>query len=289
MVCGPGRWQCVSVEKGGKTAAVLPYFQKSLYGLHTITMPTFARFMGPWLHPDFERPGQEIKLMAALIDRLPKTHKHVQHLHYRRQNWLPYYWAGFRQTTCYSYRLRNLQDLDQTYRGLSTDYRNNKLRKATENLSLQLEAKPEMLYRLAAASYQRQSLRPPFSQSLIRQLAFAASQHNAGRLFCAVDAHGRPHSAAFLLWDAQSSYLLVAGDDPQFRHSGAGIFLTWELIRFTSRQLGLSQFDFLGSMHPRIERVRRQFGAERVPYFTVYRYAPAWLEALEIVLKRRPG
>jgi hypothetical protein len=69
----------------------------------------------------------------------------------------------------------------------------------------------------------------------------------------------------------------MAGDDPALRHSGAGILLAWEAIRYTHEVLKLPIFDFAGSMILPIERVRRQFGALQKPYFRVQKeWSPLW-------------
>ena len=73
----------------------------------------------------------------------------------------------------------------------------------------------------------------------------------------------------------------MAGDDPAYRSSGAAILLVWEAVHFTKKELGLNRFDFLGSMLPSIERVRRQFGAQQVPYFKVCKYHSRVFEWLE--------
>ena len=112
------------------------------------------------------------------------------------------------------------------------------------------------------------------------------SKHQSGKLFFATDQEGNIHSVAWLLWDNQSSYYLIAGDDPQLRSSGAGVWLAWQMIRYTIDVLKLPTFDFLGSMIEPIARVRRQFGAEATPYFEISKYPSLTFWLVEQLLAR---
>ena len=109
----------------------------------------------------------------------------------------------------------------------------------------------------------------------------ALAAHGARQLFRAVDAEGRTHSAAYLVWDRQAAYYHLSGDDPSLRASGAGLLLVWEAIRYSSEVLGLQCFDFEGSMLPGVEQVRVSFGAVQTPYFHVWKYSSRGFRLLE--------
>jgi hypothetical protein len=107
----------------------------------------------------------------------------------------------------------------------------------------------------------------------------ALSKRKAREIFFAVDSQGREHSALYLMWDNQSAYVHMVGEDYNLRSSGAGILLVWEAIKFTRETLGLNKFDFEGSMIEPIEEVRRSFGARQVPYFVISKRC--WLKLLQ--------
>ena len=280
-VCTGGQWDAAVVEKGGIPVAVLPYFLKRKGPFRYITMPHLCRFQGPYLHPDWRQPDRELRLLRELAGQLPRVHAFRQHFHYRQTNWLPFYWRGYQQQTRYSYRLENLDDLDAVYANLHRDYRNNKLPRAAEQVELRTGLGAADFFAVAEKSFRRQGLSQPYPLSFLERLTGALEQAEAGRMFFAVDRQERIHSVALLAWDRESSYYLAAGDDPELRASGAGIWLTWQLITFTARDLGLPVFDFLGSMIEPIERVRRQFGAVQRPYFAVWHYHSPLFRALE--------
>lgn len=284
-VCEGGDWEVILIEKGGEIAATLPYFLKRRGPIQYGTMPHLTKFLGPYILPKYRRTKHEAKLIRQLILQLPKLSYFRQNLHYSYTNWLPFYWEGFQQQTYYSYRLSPLTDLDQIYANVSADYRNQKIAKADPVLQLQTDLPLSAFHRVSALSYERQQMPFPFPYSYLEKLVKALQTHQAGQVFYALDKEGQVHSAALLVWDKQSSYLSIIGDDPAFRTGGGGIWLVWQLIQYTSQQLNLNTFDFLGSMIEPIERVRRQFGAQQTPYFAVWKYGAWWWEILDLLRK----
>lgn len=268
-VCEGGTWDAVVVEQKGELAAVLPYFLKQKYGFRRVTMPHFTKHQGVFFAKNFSLSKQH-QLIEQLIAQLPEVHAFHQSFHPDFTNWLPFYWAGFRQTTRYTYRL-NVSDLDEVYKNINRNMRRN-IKKARAQLAVTTQGSAEEFYAINRLSFERQRLRPPYSFEQFQRHDNALARHNARRFFFAKDDEGRIHSAAYLIWDAQRSYYHIAGDDPDLRDSGGGILLVWEAIRYTSEVLKLQTFDFEGSMIQPVEAIRRQFGAEQIPYFTIWKY-----------------
>ncbi len=270
-VCGPEQWSAALAYRGNQVAGALPFFLKKKWGWQYVAMPLLCRFMGPYLLPEFRTVRREIPLLRELIAQLPPLAAFEQDFHYGAANWLPFYWAGFRQTTRYSYVLP-LTDAGTLLDNLAPDYRNSKLPKAAARVCVQWSGDLRAFYEVHNRSYARQGLAAPFSFELLERLDRALTAEGCCQQLWAIDRHsGAPHAVAYLIWDAQAAYYLLAGEDPALRSSGAGILLTWEAIQYALETLRVSQFDFLGSMIPAIERVRRQFGAEPRPYFRVQR------------------
>ncbi len=282
-VCEGGNWEVILIEKGGEIAASLPYFLKQKGPIRYVTMPHLTKFLGPYVLPKYRQTKHEAKLIRKLIEQLPKLTYFKQNLHYPYTNWLPFHWQGFRQQTHYSYRLTPLDDLEQIYAGISADYRNQKMAKVEGVLQLRTDLPTMEFYRVAAMSYERQAMTFPFSKNYLDHLIATLKEQNSGQVFYAVDQEHQIHSVALLLWDKTSSYLSIIGDDPSFRSQGGGIWLAWQLIQYTSQELQLPTFDFLGSMIEPIERVRRQFGAMQTPYHAVWKYSSRWWEFLDVL------
>lgn len=265
-----GEWGVAMAYKNPEVAGVFPYLLKRKGPWRYIAMPPLARMLGPWLRPEYRNARHEIQLIDELIDQLPKPlAAFEQDFHYGADNWLPFHWRGFRQTTRYSYVL-HVDDLDAVYAGFNPDYKNLKIPKAAKQVAVSTEGSPEEFFHLQQLSYARQNMKVPFSYALFQRLDAALAERRQRAIFFTRDRNdGALHSAAYLVWDARSSYYLMAGDDPALRNSGAGILLAWEAMRYTNAVLHLPTFDFLGSMVRPIERVRRQFGAVQRPYFRV--------------------
>jgi len=276
-----GAWDVVLAREAGRVVAALPYFYKQKGPFRYVTMPLFVKMLGPYLLPEFRGVlPKEHALLADLIKQLPDFAAFKQNFHPSVSNWLPFYWRGFRQTTYYTYRLHGLQQLPDVAAGLSTGIRRD-IRLARQRVRVVHDLPLSTFYAVNRLSFDRQGLRPPYSEAQFQRLDAALAAQNARQLFFAVDDQDRVHSVVYLIWDATTAYFLLAGDDPALRASGAGILLAWEAIRYASEVLGLSCFDFEGSMLPGVERVRVRFGAVQTPYFFVWKYNSRLFELLE--------
>ncbi|MCS7035510.1 MAG: GNAT family N-acetyltransferase [Saprospiraceae bacterium] len=268
-VCGPGHWSAALAYHGNEVVGVLPFFIKKKFHWQYVAMPLLCRFMGPYVLPEYRSVRREMPLLRALVADLPPLAAFEQDFHYTAANWLPFYWAGFRQTTRYSYTVA-LTNLALLRANLAPDYRNGKLPKAAAQVEIRRGGDLRYFYEVHNRSYERQGLRAPFSLALLERLDQALAARSCREMFWAIDRDtGAPHAVAYVIWDERSAYYLLAGEDPVLRASGAGILLAWEAMRFALEELRVPTFDFLGSMLPAIERVRRQLGGQPQPYFRV--------------------
>jgi hypothetical protein len=286
-VCEGGIWDAALVEKAGRIVAAWPYFLKKKAWWRYVAMPPLARMMGPYLLPEWRSTRKEMSILDDLLDQLPPgIAAFEQDFNYTAQNWLPLYWRGFRQTTRYSYFLE-INDLDAVWKNIKPGYRNNKIQKAREQAEIKTassssphsrEGALSEFFNIQNRSYERQGLETPVSFALLNRLDEALSARNQREIFFATDrTTGAIHSVAYLVWDNQTAWYLMAGDDPALRQSGAGILLAWEAIRYAHEVLRVPSFDFAGSMIHSIEQVRRQFGAVQKPYFRVQKeWSPVW-------------
>ena len=79
--------------------------------------------------------GQQKDLMEQLIEQLPPHHYIIQHWSHLYTNWLPFYWADFKQTTQYTYIIEDLQDIDEIWASLGGNIRR-ECRKASTRFKL---------------------------------------------------------------------------------------------------------------------------------------------------------
>ena len=118
-------------------------------------------------------------------------------------------------------------------------------------------------------TFKRQNIKIPYSFEFLKRHDNYLSKHKSREIFYAVDDDNQVHSALYLTWDYNSSYVHMVGENPDLRNSGAGMLVIWEAIKFTKNQLQLNSFDFEGSVIESVERVRRGFGAKQKPYFNI--------------------
>jgi hypothetical protein len=269
-VCSDGIWDAVLVEEGGEIQAALPYYCPRP---GVITMPPLTQVMGPLLRPVDQkyasRLSREKRLMNALIAALPDVKSFSQRFSPQITNWLPFYWAGFQQTTCYTYRFEDLSDLGAIWDGMTTKLRGHI--RQSEDAGVRIEERDhiESFLDLVAKSYEKHGRRNPNRRELVRRLYRAAVVQGRGSLHFAIDRDARPHAASLLVWNRWCAYNLAGGGDPALRASGAHNQILWELVK-AGREHSRT-FDFEGSMVESIESAFRSFGSRQVPYFAITR------------------
>lgn len=271
-VCGED-WDVCLVEKDGQLVASMPYhFSRNRFGLMVLSHPNLTQTLGPWLRGSgakyAKRLGHEKDLLNSLIDQLPSFDDFHQHWHYRNTNWLPFYWRGFQQTTRYTYRLPDLSDLDQVWKGFRENIRCD-IRKAKSRfkVTVRTDLSIDDFLTINAKTFERQGMGLPYTKSFIQRLDTACMANNARKIFIAEDEQGRHHAGVYIIWDEQNAYYLMGGGDPELRASGATSLCMWEAIQFAATVT--RGFDFEGSMIEPVERFFRAFGAIQTPYFSI--------------------
>jgi Acetyltransferase (GNAT) domain len=271
----PNQWNAVEIEKDGAVVARLPYVVKNRMGLTLFTMPRLTPSLGPWLRESTakytKQLAQQKDLYTALIEKLPAHDFFCLNFHHSMTNWQPFYWQGFSQSTCYSYVIENLQDLDLVWDGFQDNIRR-EIRKAKKQVMVRTDLDIDCFLDLNLLTFERQGKKLPYSRELVHRLDHACVQNQARKIFFAEDPQGRIHSAIYMIWDRNSAYYLMGGSDPELRTSGAASLLMWEAIQFAATVT--KKFDFEGSMIEPIERFVRAFGGRQIPYFKVRKNSP---------------
>lgn len=272
-VCGEENWDVILIEKGGKIVSALPYcFEKKENGI-IINQPTLTQKNGIWIrYPENQkltsRYQYERKIIKDIIGQLEKLKliSYNQNFDYSFQNWLPFYWNGFKQCTRYTYVLQHLNKFENIYDDFDTNLRKN-IRKAQKIVVIEEDLSIEEFYRLNEMTFERQNISMPYSLKFLKRLDEACSNRNCRKIFYAVDKEERKHAAIYIIWDENSAYYLAGGADPELRNSEATSLLMWEAIKFSSKVT--KRFDFEGSMIESIEKFFSSFGTEQKQYFNI--------------------
>jgi lipid II:glycine glycyltransferase (peptidoglycan interpeptide bridge formation enzyme) len=270
LVCTDGNWDAVIAEENGSPKAVLPYFKKKKAGIRYITMPPLLKYMGPHFLVEPKNLSISHRWLTSLIEALPEFDIFKQNFNPSLENWLPFHWSDYHTENRFTYCM-NISNLDEVYNNINRNIKRN-IHKATELLTVDYDLDINTFYNIAQLSYKRQEMEFPLNKLFLKKYDAQMALHKQRVIFSAKDNKGQIHAVSYLIYDHHSAYYLISGDDPELRQSGASILLTWEAIKYTQEVLNLNHFDFLGSMMPNVEAIRRQFGAYQQTYVYVNKY-----------------
>ena len=236
----------------------------------TFTMPHLTQTIGFWIDPDIIAKDRfyndRKKIIAEIVSSLP-ANTHVS-LAPENTYYLPLQWAGFNLRPYVTYRITNLDNVDDLYAGFASVVKKN-IKSARNKVKIEESEDISILHSLMEKTFQIQKRSYPFSKEYLSTIYEACRIHNASKLLYAVDDKGNVHSGVLYVYDENVCYYLIAGTDPQFRSGGANSLLLWEGIQFAATHSKC--FDFEGSMIEGVENFFRQFGGEMVVYYDVYR------------------
>ncbi len=271
-VCGESNWEFVSSTKGGEIVAVWPYQRVTKKGLKLIQNPVLTPRLGVWFnHPESERMYNRLSFekdtVKELIESLGEFHGLNVNFHEGFTYWSPFLWAGYSQTTQYSFVLSDMQSEEEVFRRFRDTLRR-RIKKGSKALDIQQSKDIQRFTELNAQIFERQEVEVPYSNETFTTLVENALKHDKGILLSALH-EGRVVGGVFLVWDARKMYYIAAGSEPETRNLGVTSVLLWEGIKIAIER-GLD-FDFEGSMIERLERTMRNFGGVPIPYSKIFR------------------
>lgn len=288
-VCGPANWDAALYKDGkGVIVGAFPYYIYRKWEIPIIRMPEVTPFNGIWLkYPPnakmHSRYSFERKVIGSLIEQLPPAAFFRQYFYYGFENWLPFYWRGFKQTLHYSYVLPDIKDTQALYRNMKGNARRN-IQKAGKQMKVIKENKPEAFYALNQMTFERQGLTVPHDYELFVHINQTLQQRNQGAMYFARSREGKDHAAIYIVWDKSRANVLFTGSDPALRASGAVYLLHWHVINELSGKVGM--YDFEGAMLPNVEPVYSALGAIRQPIHIIYKSKNRFYSAVSWLLNR---
>lgn len=275
-VCGADNWDVLLYEKNGSILGALPYYVREKLGLRYITQPPFTQHNGAWIkYPPQQAEAKRISHEREVLDGLMEQVEQLGVCHYQQHfspnltNWLPLFWRGYEQTTCYTYRLPDIHDPEALLSAVSSGKRYNIRRAQNVGLQVKFDLEAETFYQFHKDCLQKQGKEISYSLDLFQRMYDAAYQHHGGRTAYITDAEGRMLCAIFAPIDHLWAYHLITALDPDARKTGALDFLVYELWKYFSDKV--SGYDFEGSMIEGVEESYRHFGAIQTPYFSIHK------------------
>ncbi len=274
----PEGYQILRVKRGERTVAGMALANPERHrGARIIRMPLLTQTLGPLLAPHtcgkYEtRLSKEMEWLRELVAMIPPVDGLVIHCHHRFTNWLPFCWAGYQQTTRYTYLFDDLHDLAAIHKGMS-DKTRNIIRKCQKAGIVVEECEDiETFLPLVRLTFARQGMELPYGEELVRRIDAACAARGARKMFAARDREGNIHTTLYHIYDKKGMHYKMQGSDPALRSSGAALLAQWHAIQYAAAVSAV--YDFEGSMVEKIEHVFRSFGAAQKPYFVISKQAP---------------
>jgi len=284
----PGGFEILVLRRSGAIVAGLPLVTTRRWGFHFIHMPKLTQTLGPVIAPSASesregRLSHEMALLESLVGALPHADYVTVNLDPRCANWLPFHWAGFRQTSLCTYVLPDLADLDAVFSGFAHMKRKN-VKRAQKVVEVREDLDAAQFHAFHSSTLAQRGRTISYRLDLLRRIMASGREGDGRKTWYAVDAAGHMHAAIVVVWDPKSAYYLLSAIDPRYVNSGASTLLVWHAIRHVAGHT--REFNFEGSMVRGVEHSFRKFGAVQVPYSQVSR-VPSWLAGQAVAWRRR--
>ena len=269
-VCGHEKWDVCIYKKNDRILGAMPYYLKKYYRYNLVVQPPLTQTLGPWfknIHTKYYKQlSHQYTVMNELIKKIPDFDYFNQSWHYSNQNWLPFYWNNYTQTSHYTYILENLADLENIWKSFNDSARR-EIRKAENRYKLIVQENSNLhdFFELNKSTYRRQKKEAPYSLELLERIDNVCKERQCRKIIIAIDNNGNHHAGAYIIWDENSAYYLMGGINENYKNSGGMSLVMWKAIRISSKIT--KSFDFEGSMIKNVERFFRSFGAIQKQYF----------------------
>ncbi len=271
-VCGNDLdWHtALAKDKNEHITAVLIYCMTKKWGFTIVTMPHLTKYAGIWVRTNgknkISKETHEHEISSNLISQIPHCHRLTLQLHFNTQDWSPFYWANFKQTTRYTQIISDLNNKEDLYKNLSTDVQRN-IKKANLQLKIQTTDDFELFWKTHTAIFDRQKMKNPIPLSIWQNVENALKEKKQRRIYISVDDKNNVQGTLYLIWDKQTAYILASGSTETGRKLGVMSQLIWQAI--TDCVGIVDTIDFLGSMLPQIELFNRRFNTEKKAYHVI--------------------
>lgn len=270
-VCMEGEWNVVLCERNHKIVGCLIFFLKKKFGLRYVTQPPLTQKNGIFIkYPQglsFEkRISFEKDVINELINKFEKYKLlfYIQSFDHVYTNWLPFYWKGYKQSTCYTYRLEDISNIENVISRFDYSKRNDLKFALKQNFLIKYGEPTDSLYAYHKKVLAKQGKTISYSKDLLQRIINVVFERKCGKIIYIMDDLGNIHSSIFVIWDKMTSYNLITAIDPDFRKSRSSVLLFKEAIVESSKYVNI--FDFEGSMIESVESSYRKFGTIQTPY-----------------------
>ena len=272
-VCEDVSWDAIVVsDEEENVRGAWAFARTRLSGFDAIVLPPLTQFTGIWLNIDQSLPHhkQEVQrqdILAALEKKLPKTPILELKLHWPLQDWAPFYWAGYKQETRYTFRFPE-PDTDLILNSVSKSFRRN-YRSASRKFTIRLSEDLDEFQQLIEKVFDIRDDRMPFDKNTVLSAYRALKEKEQCAIYCADSAEGSARAAIMTIWDNTTTYYILGGRVSSNTQNATNLLLIRAIADAAERG---HAFDFEGSMIEGVHKFFQSFGAQMQPYLYLYRY-----------------
>ena len=266
-VCAGKQWDVLLCEEHGRLVGALPYLYGKKWGLKYIMLPLLTPWNGPWIDPSLDVNATQT-VLASLAQAVRDLHPvlYLQKFSPDVSDWLPFYWAGFRQTTRYTYRFDPLPAPSEL-RALAAKERRKGIETVEAAYHVDRNVGVEEFADFHTAYWERRGGHDWLSRIFIIGVCRTALERGQALLYGLRGDSGALMAARFVVYDGRCAYSLLSALHPDALRNSMTL-LVWTLMAdLYGRSVA---FDFEGSMDPGIEHFYRSFGTRQTPLHCVY-------------------
>lgn len=266
------RWDVAIAMNGSEVAGVWPFQVESKVGVALLRNPVLTPYLGPHIfYPSVatgsQRDAFEYETITKLLTEMPSAPVLTLAIQPGIKQVGLFDQYGLTSHIKQTFLLNLLQDEAQLHANMRETTRHN-LRLGGAELTI--TNSPECikeLYRFHKSTLEAKGIKPAYTEARLSAIMKACIAHDAGSLWTARK-EGRIVAMIWQLWDAHNSYYLMSARNPAEDDKRAVSVLLWHAIKY-AKSMGLSSFDFEGSIDTGVEKFFRNFGGERQLYLVL--------------------
>ena len=270
----------LSRSNDGNIIAAWPYFSGLKLGMNISLSPVLGSYLGIWIDYPEENWKEETRqsyqnnIVKDLLPQLPEFYLMKQNFTPTFDNWKELYWAGYDQTTYYTYVLDNIKDHESVFAGFKSNLRNS-IKKLGYTFSIGETNDLAVFYEINKKSWSVQEGKIPYTLDYLQKLDDALINNGNRYIRLIKDANNNIVAGAYIVRDNHTAYNLMLGTDPNHRHSRAAEILLWDVIQEMSQYV--DRFDFEGSMIEGVSQFFKAFGGKQQPYSVISKSKNKWI------------
>lgn len=289
-VCGSENWDvCMDFAKNGEVDGVLVYHFVKKWGFTILKMPTLTAYMPLWIRTDTtwkteHRLSFEKTVLKSLIEQLPSTLFSLQMYPSSLQNWLPFWWKGYRIEPMMNYVIDDLQNSPKVWENMKSNFRK-RIRKAEKNgITIEIKDDFEAFYALFQRTVDRIGFKTGATRDILYRTYEEIKRRDAGKIFFAHDTEGGVLAAYYVVWDSKTAIYWVATMEETAGNSGATSLLMWTILQELGKR-GIQRFEAMGSMAENLDFFISAFGTKQETFWKMTRYGNRLFALLHFLKK----